>query len=102
MIAARRGAGEILRYAQDEKCSARLSIAASRTAACILRVRNLRFRRAHEGAHELAIGLLRKPIHVKPFFCEKLSRVCDAVNSCRLDPNLLELRVDQPVAICSF
>src|SRR5260370_6803802 len=86
MIAARRGAGEILRYAQDEKCSARLSIAASRTAACILRVRNLRFRRAHEGAHELAIGLRRKRIHVKPFFREKLARVANALNPVR--PNL--------------
>src|SRR5258708_21011172 len=76
------------------------SFATRRPAASFRRLR--RFRRAHERAHELAIGWRRKRIHVKAFFREKLARIFHPVNPCRLNLHVFESRGHQLVAIFSF
>src|SRR5260221_11823291 len=76
------------------------SLATRRPAASFRHLR--RFRRAHEGAHELAIRLRCKRSHVKPFFREKLARNFHPVNSRRLNLHPFEPRATPLLAISPF
>src|ERR1700694_604603 len=76
------------------------STTARRTTACL--VRSLWFQRAHKCAHELFIDLRCDRVHVNARRREELSSVLDAIDSRRLDLDLLKSGGGQLPAIFIF